>query len=432
MAMVENATFVNDRKEVVDNGASGLNSPWKKPVEKSADSPVMGEKTWPALSDVQGAKTAEVSNFDSQVKQISDGHKKPNGGGSGNSSHKHGQPRYHRGGPKRNQNCGPPFPGSVVRHVYYPQGVPAMPPIPGHAYGYPPMPAPFPLGKSGSQIPMNAFGPSQNLQPPVRGDQPVNAPKYSVGRIPNPAEGGVPGGYMYGRWQRPKGGIMMQQNMAPGAYIRPAFFRPGPIIRGPAFPGPVHMHYRPMPSPGLIPAPYFHGFAPERVHPLACGLPPELLALRGKIVEQIEYYFSNENLLTDRYLISQMDDQGWVPISVIADFKRVKRMCTDTRFILDALRCSTSVEVQGNMLRKCDTTSKCPVVSESDSEVENNLPREERTDSATKESDSKADISSSDNHTFDASVDNAVVTSVEIDCSAANVDKLSNGFRAPL
>ena len=32
---------------------------------------------------------------------------------------------------------------------------------------------------------------------------------------------------------------------------------------------------------------------------------------------------SDENLHSDHYLISQMDDQGWVPISVIADFKRV-------------------------------------------------------------------------------------------------------------
>ena len=32
---------------------------------------------------------------------------------------------------------------------------------------------------------------------------------------------------------------------------------------------------------------------------------------------------SDENLQTDHYLISQMDAEGWVPISTIADFKRV-------------------------------------------------------------------------------------------------------------
>lgn len=34
-------------------------------------------------------------------------------------------------------------------------------------------------------------------------------------------------------------------------------------------------------------------------------------------------FFSDENLQNDHYLISLMDDQGWVPISTIADFKRV-------------------------------------------------------------------------------------------------------------
>lgn len=32
---------------------------------------------------------------------------------------------------------------------------------------------------------------------------------------------------------------------------------------------------------------------------------------------------SDGNLQNDHYLISLMDDQGWVPISIIADFKRV-------------------------------------------------------------------------------------------------------------
>lgn len=36
-------------------------------------------------------------------------------------------------------------------------------------------------------------------------------------------------------------------------------------------------------------------------------------------------FFSDENLQNDKYLISLMDKQeGWVPIKIIADFKRVK------------------------------------------------------------------------------------------------------------
>ena len=40
-------------------------------------------------------------------------------------------------------------------------------------------------------------------------------------------------------------------------------------------------------------------------------------------LSEISIFGSDENLQTDPYLISLMDDQGWVPVSVIADFKRV-------------------------------------------------------------------------------------------------------------
>jgi la-related protein 1 len=41
-------------------------------------------------------------------------------------------------------------------------------------------------------------------------------------------------------------------------------------------------------------------------------------------VDFITFSFgSDENLQNDHYLISLMDDQGWVPVSIIADFKRV-------------------------------------------------------------------------------------------------------------
>lgn len=90
---------------------------------------------------------------------------------------------------------------------------------------------------------------------------------------------------------------------------------------------------------------------------LNSGVP--LASLRAKIVQQIEYYFSDENLTDDHYLISLMDDQGWVPISIVAKFKRVANMCTDTPFILDSLLFGSSiVEVQGNKIRRRDGWSK--------------------------------------------------------------------------
>jgi hypothetical protein len=40
-------------------------------------------------------------------------------------------------------------------------------------------------------------------------------------------------------------------------------------------------------------------------------------------------FYSDENLQNDHYLISLMDDQGWVPISIVANFKRVCFLCTN-------------------------------------------------------------------------------------------------------
>ncbi|XP_048434679.1 la-related protein 1A-like [Pyrus x bretschneideri] len=95
------------------------------------------------------------------------------------------------------------------------------------------------------------------------------------------------------------------------------------------------------------------------VNPWAPLPPQDLLVLRSNIVRQIEYYFSDKNLKKDHYLISIMDDQGWVSISTIAEFKRLKNMCTDIPFILDSLLLgSTSVEVQGYKIRPRDNWLK--------------------------------------------------------------------------
>ncbi|OMO83419.1 RNA-binding protein Lupus La [Corchorus olitorius] len=47
-----------------------------------------------------------------------------------------------------------------------------------------------------------------------------------------------------------------------------------------------------------------------------------------------------------------MDDQGWVSIKLIAGFKKVSLLTDNIQLILDALRSSTVVEVQGDKVRK--------------------------------------------------------------------------------
>jgi len=60
--------------------------------------------------------------------------------------------------------------------------------------------------------------------------------------------------------------------------------------------------------------------------------------LRHKLKYQLEYYFSRENMVNDRYLKSQMDAEDYVPIAIIANFKLVKRLTHDLQLIIDVLK----------------------------------------------------------------------------------------------
>ncbi|KAG0346455.1 La- protein 4 [Podila humilis] len=66
---------------------------------------------------------------------------------------------------------------------------------------------------------------------------------------------------------------------------------------------------------------------------------------RDQLREQLEYYFSPSNLTVDRFLLSHMDDERYVPISVIAEFKRVKAVTENMSEIVAALRRSSVVIV---------------------------------------------------------------------------------------
>jgi hypothetical protein len=49
---------------------------------------------------------------------------------------------------------------------------------------------------------------------------------------------------------------------------------------------------------------------------------------RDQVQQQVEYYFSAENLAKDLYLRQQMEKEGWVSIHVIAGFNRLRKMLT--------------------------------------------------------------------------------------------------------
>lgn len=115
-----------------------------------------------------------------------------------------------------------------------------------------------------------------------------------------------------------------------------------PVIYVPFAPPPESLRGMPFVAP-LAPSMYFAVPDPQ---------------LHAKIVNQIEYYFSNENLVKDTYLRKNMDEQGWVSASLIANFKKVSYLTDNVQLILDVMRTSTVVEVQGDKIRRRDDWMK--------------------------------------------------------------------------
>ncbi|KAL5994805.1 hypothetical protein ACLOJK_024862 [Asimina triloba] len=72
--------------------------------------------------------------------------------------------------------------------------------------------------------------------------------------------------------------------------------------------------------------------------------------LRDKIVRQVEYYFSNENLPTDKFLLKfvKNDKEGFVPIAVITSFRKMKKLIQDDSLVEAALRTSSQLVVSSD------------------------------------------------------------------------------------
>ncbi|KAI4298261.1 hypothetical protein L6164_031839 [Bauhinia variegata] len=91
-----------------------------------------------------------------------------------------------------------------------------------------------------------------------------------------------------------------------------------------------------------------HDLEHEHDHTAEPGVSSDDLKL--KIIKQVEYYFSDENLSTDKYLMSfiRKNKQGFVPISVIASFRKMKKLTRDYSFIAAALRESSLLVVSAD------------------------------------------------------------------------------------
>ena len=82
----------------------------------------------------------------------------------------------------------------------------------------------------------------------------------------------------------------------------------------------------PLPAPVPLVGPP----APLNHWPVAC-------TVEQAAVAQIEYYFSPQNLQRDAYLQGLMDEEGWVGLDQICQFKRMKAIGLGDEAVLDAL-----------------------------------------------------------------------------------------------
>ncbi|KAF7724762.1 La ribonucleoprotein domain member 1 [Apophysomyces ossiformis] len=89
---------------------------------------------------------------------------------------------------------------------------------------------------------------------------------------------------------------------------------------------------------------------PPRTRPMYVNVDAE--TLKVYILQQIEYYFSIDNLCKDLFLRGQMDAQGYVDLKLLANFNRVKGLTTDMSLILEALQQSELLELSNGKIRR--------------------------------------------------------------------------------
>uniref|UniRef100_A0A671Y711 La ribonucleoprotein 1, translational regulator n=1 Tax=Sparus aurata TaxID=8175 RepID=A0A671Y711_SPAAU len=83
--------------------------------------------------------------------------------------------------------------------------------------------------------------------------------------------------------------------------------------------------------------------------------------LKDYIKRQIEYYFSLDNLERDFFLRRKMDQEGFLPVALVASFHRVQALTTDVNLILEALKDSKEVEVIDMKIRRKVDPEKWPL-----------------------------------------------------------------------
>ncbi|KAK5577985.1 hypothetical protein RB653_002933 [Dictyostelium firmibasis] len=81
-------------------------------------------------------------------------------------------------------------------------------------------------------------------------------------------------------------------------------------------------------------------------------------SIKKSIQSQVQYYFSEENLRRDVYLRCNMDEEGWVSISFICGFNRMRSF--DIPTVIETLKSLNSLELdlQNSRVRLLDSSSR--------------------------------------------------------------------------
>lgn len=69
--------------------------------------------------------------------------------------------------------------------------------------------------------------------------------------------------------------------------------------------------------------------------------------LDAKIVKQVEFYFSDSNIVKDKFLMeaTKKNPEGFVPIETLLTFNRLKTLTTDKQVVANALKKSDKLVV---------------------------------------------------------------------------------------
>lgn len=148
-----------------------------------------------------------------------------------------------------------------------------------------------------------------------------------------------------------RGGYHHQQRSSISSLTPPPQFNPLPLpgtgymngyVQIPSYTPPDYELYHPvtMPVNGAPPIPLLQSASAFPLDPT-----------RSCLLSQLEYYLSSQNMAQDFFLRQRMDDQGWIPISLIASFNRVQKLTTDVNLVRDVLNLSSLTEVKDEYVR---------------------------------------------------------------------------------